>query len=115
MDEVLVERVLRAVEQVPPGRLVSYGDLGALVGTGPRHVGRIMADWGSTVPWWRVTSRDGDLAADILARALPHWEQEGIEVRPNGRGARFTAYRADLEQLALDYGRATADLPDTAG
>ena len=29
MDEVLVERVLRAVEQVPRGRVVSYGDVAA--------------------------------------------------------------------------------------
>ena len=38
MDDVLVERVLRAVELVPRGRVVSYGDLAALVGTGPRQV-----------------------------------------------------------------------------
>lgn len=115
VDEVLVERVLRAVEQVPPGRVVSYGDLGALVGTGPRHVGRIMAQWGANVAWWRVTSRDGDLAGDLLARARPHWEEEGIEVKENGRGCRFTAYQVDLEQLAHAYGRVTADLGDTAG
>lgn len=115
MDEVLVERVLRAVEQVPPGRVVSYGDLGALVGTGPRHVGRIMRHWGSNVAWWRVTRRGGDLPEELLARARGHWEQEGIQLRPDGQGCRFTAYRADLEQLARDYGRATADLPRTAG
>ena len=34
VDEVMVERVLRAVELVPAGRVVSYGDLAALVGTG---------------------------------------------------------------------------------
>ncbi|MDO5635553.1 MAG: MGMT family protein [Micrococcus sp.] len=115
MDEVLVERVLRAVEQVPPGRVVSYGDLGALVGTGPRHVGQIMRAWGGNVAWWRVTSRDGDVGGDLLARARPHWDAEGIEVKPNGLGCRFTAYRVDLEQLARDYARATRDLPDAAG
>lgn len=115
MDEVLVERVLRAVEQVPPGRVVSYGDVGALVGTGPRHVGRILRDWGGNVTWWRVTSRDGDFGGDLLDRARPHWQDEGIEVKPNGRGCRFATYRADLERLEQDYVRATADLPDTAG
>lgn len=110
-----MERVLRAVEQVPPGRVVSYGDVGALVGTGPRHVGRIMAHWGAGVAWWRVTNRAGDLPGDLLARARPHWEREGIEVRADGRGCRFTAYRVDLDRWARDYGRATADLADTAG
>jgi methylated-DNA-protein-cysteine methyltransferase related protein len=39
VDERLDELVLRAVELVPPGRVVSYGDLGHVVGTGPRRVG----------------------------------------------------------------------------
>lgn len=115
MDEVLVERVLRAVEQVPPGRVVSYGDLGELVGLGPRQVGQVMSRWGGNVAWWRVTSRSGDLPADLLARAREHWDQEGIEVRGEGRGCRFAVHRADLERLAEDYARATADLPGAAG
>lgn len=117
MDEVLVERVLRAVEQVPPGRVVSYGDLAALVGTGPRQVGRIMRHWGGNVAWWRVTSRDGTLSGELLDRARPHWTAEGIQVRPDGRGCRFTAYRADLGRLAADHSRVTADLdlPDEEG
>lgn len=115
MDEVLVERVLRAVEQVPPGRVVSYGDLAALVGTGPRHVGQVMRHWGGNVAWWRVTNHRGELAGDLLERARPHWDTEGIEVRPDGRGCRITVYRADLEQLAHDTARATAGLaPDDA-
>ncbi|WP_131105044.1 MGMT family protein [Ornithinimicrobium sufpigmenti] len=115
MDEVLVERVLRAVEQVPAGRVVSYGDLGALVGTGPRHVGRILREWGSGVPWWRVTRRDGTVYAALLARAREHWHQEGIALAASGTGCRFQSHHADLEQLARDYGRATADLPAPAG
>lgn len=110
MDEVLVERVLRAVEQVPAGRVVSYGDLGALVGIGPRHVGRVMSQWGGNVPWWRVTNRSGDLPPELLARARAHWDEERIAVRGEGLGCRFTAHRADLERLADDYARATADL-----
>ncbi|AXH95040.1 MGMT family protein [Ornithinimicrobium avium] len=112
MDEVLVERVLRAVEQVPPGRVVSYGDLAALVGTGPRQVGAVMRHWGAEVTWWRVTSHAGDLRADLLARARPHWDQEGIEVRPDGRGCPIAVYRADLVRLGADYAGAVADLED---
>lgn len=115
MDEVLVERVLRAVEQVPPGRVVSYGDVGALVGVGPRQVGQAMSRWGGNVAWWRVTDRSGDLPVDLLALARPHWQEEGIEVRAEGRGCRVQDHRADLERLADDYARATQDLPGTAG
>ena len=41
-----VERVLLAVAQVPPGRVASYGDIGALAGVGPRQVGAIMREAG---------------------------------------------------------------------
>lgn len=110
MDEVQVERVLRAVEQVPPGRVVSYGDIAALVGTGPRQVGAVMSRWGSNVAWWRVTNRSGELPPDLLARARAHWDEEGIETAVSGKGCRYTAYRADLDQLARDWERAVADL-----
>ncbi len=115
VDEVLVERVLRAVEQVPAGRVVSYGDLAALVGIGPRQVGSILRHWGDNVTWWRVTGHAGDFHADLLARARPHWDEEGIRVKPNGRGCRIADHRADLSALAADYARATADLTDGAG
>lgn len=110
MDEKLTELVLRAVELVPPGRLVSYGDVAALVGTGPRQVGAVMARGGHGVPWWRVTNHAGDLPLHLQAEAADHWAAEGIALKSNGRGARMAAYRADLAGLAADFEEATADL-----
>lgn len=118
MDEVTVERVLRAVEQVPRGRVVSYGDLASLVGVGPRQVGSVMRHWGSNVTWWRVTNAAGEFAdPELLARAREHWDTEGIRVKANGRGCSMGAYRADLSRLAADYACATAELDrsDAAG
>ena len=97
MDDVTVERVLRVVEAIPEGRVAAYGEVGAIVGVGPRLVGRIMRIWGSGVPWWRVTNAAGDHS--LLARALPHWEAEGIAVKPNGRGCRMAEFGADLDLL----------------
>jgi methylated-DNA-protein-cysteine methyltransferase related protein len=110
VDDVVVEKVLRAVEQVPRGRVVSYGDIGALVGVGPRLVGRIMATYGSNVTWWRVTSSYGDLPVPLLDEVRERWAAEGILLKPNGRGCRIAEYRADLAALSADYERATADL-----
>ena len=110
-DDTLVERVLRAVEQVPSGSVVSYGDLGAIVGIGPRHVGNVLARWGSGVPWWRVTNRDGELPQPLLAQAVPHWETEGVTQRADGRGCRIAAHRADLAELASRWEQSVADLP----
>lgn len=110
MDEVVVERVLRAVEQVPRGRLVSYGDIAALVGVGPRQVGSVMRHWGDTVSWWRVTNAYGDLPDHLREEARALWAEEGILVKRNGRGARMADHRADLSRLAADWERACADL-----
>lgn len=110
MDEVLVERVLRAVEQVPRGRLVAYGDIAALVGTGPRQVGAIMRHWGGNVTWWRVTNSYGDLPEHLRDEARERWAAEGILMKRNGRGAPMREYRADLARLAADWERACADL-----
>ena len=110
MDDVLVERVLRAVELVPPGRVIAYGDIAALVGTGPRQVGTIMRLYGSNVAWWRVTNASGDFPAPLRQRAFRHWVEEGIPVKDNGHGCRITDHRVDLTWLAREHSRATADL-----
>lgn len=110
MDDRVVELVLRAVEQVPRGRVVSYGDIAGLVGTGPRHVGSIMSRHGSGVTWWRVTNAYGDLPLHLVDTARGHWAEEGIGWKPNGRGCRIADHRADLVELADAWEVATADL-----
>lgn len=106
----LVERVLRAVELVPPGRVVSYGDIAELVGIGPRQVGRILSVWGTSVPWWRVTNSYGDLPVHLTAEFTSRWADEGIELKPNGRGCRIAHHRADLAEWAGRSAEATGDL-----
>ena len=105
-----MERVLRAVEQVPRGRVVSYGDIGALVGVGPRLVGRVMSTYGSNVTWWRVTNSSGDLPTDLMEEVRERWALEGILLKPNGRGCRIAEYRADPEALGRAYEQAVAEL-----
>jgi len=114
-DELLVEKVLRAVELVPPGRVASYGDIAQIVGTGPRQVGAILARWGSDVSWWRITNASGDSPLHLLTQARERWDEEGIPLKPSGRGCRISPYRADLEVLAAAWYEATRDLPDTSG
>lgn len=111
MDDLLVEHVLVAVEQVPRGRVVSYGDIAALVGTGPRQVGSIMRVWGGNVTWWRVVNAAGVLPAGMLERAREHWIEEGTPARPGWQGCRMRDARADLPALATAYERASAHLP----
>jgi alkylated DNA nucleotide flippase Atl1 len=111
MDDLLVEKVLRTVECVPAGPVVSYGQIGDVCTLGPRVVGRIMSRWGGSVAWWRVTNATGQLPAPLLARAEPHWEDEGIGLAPNGRGCRIRTHRFDTEELRALAQQAWADLP----
>lgn len=113
MDDLTVERVLRVVEAIPPGRVAAYGEVGSLVGVGPRLVGRILRTWGEGVPWWRVTNASGD--HPLLARALPHWAAEGIVVKPNGRGCRMGEFGADLEVLRERARPALSELERSEG
>ncbi len=81
-----VEAVLSLVEQVPPGRVTTYGALAEAVGVGgPRQVGRVMATYGDPVPWWRVVHADGSPPVCHDGEAAQRHREEGTPVRPSGR------------------------------
>ena len=73
------------VDAIPPGRVLTYGDVAELTGWGaPRAVGTVMAQHGHELPWWRVVRADGSLAEGLLARARLHWAEEGTPLRVGG-------------------------------
>ncbi|MFF7727184.1 MGMT family protein [Streptomyces sp. NPDC008001] len=82
------ERVLEVAERIPPGRVMTYGDVAEWLGEGgPRQVGRVMALYGGAVPWWRVVRSDGVLLPGHELRALAHYRAEGTPLREAGRAA----------------------------
>jgi len=73
-----VTHVLGIVDSIPAGRVMTYGDVAAVLGSrGARVVGQIMAHYGADVPWWRVIRAGGHPPALHEARALPHYREEG--------------------------------------
>ncbi len=65
------EQVLDLVAQIPPGRVMAYGDIAAVLGRGgPRQVGNVMSRWGGGVPWHRVVRADGRPAECHEGQAL---------------------------------------------
>ena len=73
-----MSRVLSVVEGIPAGRVMTYGDVAAAVGTrAARAVGQVMARYGSDVPWWRVVRSTGHPASGHEAAALPRFTEEG--------------------------------------
>jgi alkylated DNA nucleotide flippase Atl1 len=86
VDEEYVEAVLSLVEQVPAGRVTTYGALAESVGAGgPRLVGRVMSNYGGSVPWWRVVHADGSPAPSHDDEAGDHLRAEAVPLRPSGR------------------------------
>ena len=84
-QEEYVERVLSLVEQIPSGRVMSYGAIASVLGVaGPRQVGRVMSLYGGSVPWWRVVHADGALAVCHDGEARSHHLDEGAPFRPSG-------------------------------
>jgi alkylated DNA nucleotide flippase Atl1 len=76
------EVVLRLVEAIPPGRVMSYGAIAAWVGRGgPRQVGHVMATYGGSVPWWRVVRGDGTLPDSHKTDARQSYLEEGTPLR----------------------------------
>ncbi len=94
------ERVLDVVESIPPGRVLSYGDIAEYLGEGgPRQVGRVMSMWGGAVPWWRVIRADGSPPSGLEVRALQHYAAEATPLR-GGTGTS----RVDMARARWDGG-----------
>ncbi|MGH3343977.1 MAG: MGMT family protein [Carbonactinosporaceae bacterium] len=80
-----VEVVLDVIDQIPPGRVMSYGDVAEYAGSGgPRQVGWVMARYGGAVAWWRVLRADGSPPLGHEARALARYRAEGTPLRRGG-------------------------------
>nr|WP_055548021.1 MGMT family protein [Streptomyces sp. NBRC 110028] len=97
------ERVLDVAELIPPGRVMTYGDIAEwLEEGGPRQVGRVMALYGGAVPWWRVVRADGALLPGSELRALDHYRAEGTPLREAPRSAEGHVPRIDMRRARWD-------------
>ncbi|MEU6677555.1 MGMT family protein [Streptomyces sp. NPDC046925] len=97
------ERVFDVAELIPPGRVMTYGDVAEwLEEGGPRQVGRVMALYGDAVPWWRVVRADGRLLPGHELRALGHYRAEGTPLREASRAAEGHVPRLDMRRARWD-------------
>jgi alkylated DNA nucleotide flippase Atl1 len=107
-------RVLDVVDAIPPGQVMSYGDIAECLGAGgPRQVGRVLARYGGAASWWRVIHADGTPAPGHETMALGYYLAEGTPlrsaaspVRVDMRRARWRgpAERSATDHRAIDYG-----------
>lgn len=103
------ENVIREVRRIPYGKVTSYGDIAARLGTprAARGVGHTLSSLpeGSDVPWWRVVNRNGEISIRHIGGRIQRMmlEQEGVWFGPGGRIdlERFR-WRAPTEEIEED-------------
>jgi len=90
--EVLVKsfpkQVYEIVEQIPYGRVISYGEIAKLLGRpkAAREVGWAMSNCPEGLPWQRVVTVDGTITGGEYAETRRGLlESEGIVFLPDGR------------------------------
>jgi alkylated DNA nucleotide flippase Atl1 len=90
----LPQRILACVESIPPGRVMTYGDVAEYVGSrAPRLVGRVLAEDGGTVAWHRVLRADGTCAEHLYSEQRQRLLAEGV---------RFRGERVELAEFRWD-------------
>ena len=91
MNSEFAKSVISAVRAIPKGKVVSYGQIAAKIGSprAARQVGTILrhSELGS-LPWWRVVNNQGyiSIKGNFTANAQMQkelLENEGVEVSKN--------------------------------
>lgn len=99
-----IDQVIAMVESIPPGRVMTYGDIAIILTAraeraglaesyGPRMIGHVMSRFGATLPWWRVIRSTGHPPRFHQVQALPFYRKEGTPlIGPDD------TYRIDLRR-----------------
>ena len=87
LDEDLIYQILSVVEEIPEGKVASYGQIAQLIGReeNARLVGKVpsMAEFYGDYPCHRVVNHTGRTAPGFHEQKQL-LEAEGIRFRPNG-------------------------------
>lgn len=83
------EPIFAFVRTIPSGRVLSYGEVGQIVGVTARTVGWAMSDCPEDVPWHRVVGYDGALrtarrSPEIYAEQKARLTAEGVTFDSKG-------------------------------
>ncbi len=88
--------VLEAVARIPPGKVMTYGDVAEYVGSGSgRAVGAVMSRHGHEVCWQRVVLSTGEPSPASPHEALERLRAEGTPLLPGGERVDLSAARWD--------------------
>lgn len=96
VDNEFRQRVYQIVEQIPKGKVMTYGQIAALAGAAwaAWEVGQIAHSGPSDLPWQRVVNKNGGLARGYPGGMDSHKKDlgaEGVVVDDD--------YRVDIERI----------------
>jgi methylated-DNA-protein-cysteine methyltransferase-like protein len=82
------DRIIKLIQTIPQGKIMSYGEVGGMVDVNPRIVGFILSGFNEeetkNYPWHRVVNRDGFISSSKLGSRGQLQESmlkaEGVEV-----------------------------------
>lgn len=76
----LARDVLAVVAATQPGEVLTYAEVAAEAGSprAARAVGRVLAEHGRAVPWWRVVTATGRLVPGAEAEHAERLRAEGV-------------------------------------
>ena len=108
-DRIYFDAINEVVKTIPPGQVMSYGQVGEFAGCSARVVGWAMANVvDPDVPWQRVVGADGYLRIGNRSVALQEvqrklLERESVKFKDNGLVdmARHRVLYEDDSTLAL--------------
>lgn len=106
------ERVYKLVRRIPPGRVMTYGQIAVILGEGytPRTVGFVMHGADETqTPWHRVINSQGRCSTGGIV--LPADKQQRML---EAEGVKFTAGKCDLETFLWRPGTKKPGKAETA-
>ena len=97
---VYADAINDVVRQIPPGSVMTYGQVGSLAGTTARIAGWAMANVSEEdVPWHRVVGADGNLPIGRRSVALMELQQQ----RLRAEGVTFrNADHVDMRRHQVD-------------
>jgi len=89
--------VLDAVDAIPAGRVMTYGNIAEYVGAPRRHraVGQVLSAHGREVSWWRVVLASGHPNPAAPVEGLRRLREEGCALRQGGERVDLAAARWD--------------------
>jgi methylated-DNA-protein-cysteine methyltransferase related protein len=86
-------RIYRLVSRIPSGYVLSYGEIGRIVGTGPRQVAAAMKACPPGLPWHRVVGAGGKIRTPGEYAWMQQERLMAEGVRFRGAGFSYEVYR----------------------